>query len=255
LWLVGRDPDRGMRVVRAIERLGTGASARFERVDVSELHEVEALAERVRAEADSLDVLINNAGTRLMESRRSTAGIESTFATNHLGHFALTLLLREPLESSGRARVINLTSDEHRAGTGDFEAVLKADPYDGRRAYSESKLANLLFTLELSRRWAHGGITANAVDPGGVLTRFARNNGLWAWFRHCAFYVKERSLLTARQACRTVVWLAAANEVAGVTGRCFSSTRQEITPSPCAQDHAVARKLWELSEQLSGVEA
>ncbi len=251
LWLVGRNPRRGEAVADRINRSGTGAQAQFIRADVSSLAAMRSLAAQVERQAPRLDVLINNAGARHMDAAESADGVERTFATNHLGHFVLTLSLLGALGRSEDGRIINVASSAHRGGRGEFEEVLKASPYDGRRAYAESKLANVLFTLELARRLAGTRIKVNAVDPGGVATRFARNNGLVAWVRHCAFYLRHGSLLFPRRACRTIVWLASSAEATALTGGYYHD-KKPVNMSPLARDAELAGRLWELSKRLVG---
>lgn len=252
LWLAGRDKRRGESMARVIERLGKGGRARFIATDVSSLREVRALANAVRAETRHLDVLVNNAGARIMSFGRSADGIELTFATNHLGHFLLTLLLLDLLSLPGAGRVVNVSSGAHRAGRGDFEGVLGGRPYDGRKAYAEAKLANVLFTREFSRRLQGASVTAYAADPGGVATRFALNNGIIAWLRHCVAYARHGTLLTPRQGCRTIVALATlAAENLSSGGYYFDS--KEVQSSKQAQNEHLSRKLWDLSVTLSGI--
>ncbi len=248
LWLVGRSRGRGERVVQEVRHLGQGNRARFVQVDLANLGEVRELLKTLNAEIPWLHVLVNNAGARFMEEGRSAEGIERTFATNHLGHFMLTLGLKERLVASGRGRVVNVASSAHSVGRGEFAEVLESKEYDGRRAYAESKLANVVFTFELARRWSKVPATVNAVDPGGVVSRFGLNNGIGAWVRHVGYYLKQGSLLGARRASETVVYLASAPEVAGVSGRYFRDKR-EVECSSVARDPALGARLWEVSER------
>jgi NAD(P)-dependent dehydrogenase (short-subunit alcohol dehydrogenase family) len=223
-------------------------------VDLANVGEVRELLKTLNAEVPWLHVLINNAGARFMEEGRSKEGVERTFATNHLGHFALTLGLKDRLVASGRGRVVNVASSAHSAGRGDFEGVLEAKEYDGRQAYAESKLANVVFTFELAKRWAKLPVTVNAVDPGGVASRFGLNNGIGAWVRHVGYYLKQRTLLSPKKAAETVVYLASAKEMAGVSGGYFRDKR-EVECSAVARDPAVGERLWEVSERSAKREA
>lgn len=252
LWLVGRDERRGAAVARDIEKLGRGGRVRFLRADISSLAEVRALADDVRRDAGHLDVLVNNAGARILRPGRSVDGVELTFATNHLGHFVLTLLLIDLLARAEAGRVINVSSSAHHAGRGDFAAVLSMERYDGRKAYAEAKLANVLFTRELSRRLQGTAICVNAVDPGGVATRFAKNNGLIPWMRHYVAYARHGKLLTPKRGCRTVVYLASSEAVAGASGGYYFDGRP-AEMSAAAKDNASAFRLWLLSLKLAGI--
>jgi NAD(P)-dependent dehydrogenase (short-subunit alcohol dehydrogenase family) len=164
----GRNRERGEAVASNLRDLG--ADAEFVRAEYTDLAQVETLAEHVAGQVDELDVLVNNAGTHFDEGELTNLGVERTFHANHLAPFLLTNRLRDSLADD--ARVVTVASEVHRRADLDMDAVESVENYDGFDAYSRSKLANVLFTRELARRF--DGPTANACHPG-----FVPSSGLW----------------------------------------------------------------------------
>ena len=215
------------------------------------MKEVREVSERIKTDFDHIDVLINNAGARFDNYLKNDEGIELTFATNHLGHFLLTLSLLEMLKKSSQGRIINVSSPAHARGTQDLDDIIAPENYDRRLAYGRSKLANLLFTYELNNRLRDTNITVNAVDPGGVATNFSRNNGLYAWLKHYLSYILQLKLISAQKAAETIVYMASSYDVRNTTGKYFFEKRQIIS-SPASYSKEVAEKLWQLSSKLTG---
>lgn len=236
--------DRGKAAAVAAELGGAGLVI----ADLSVQAEVRRAAAEVLALAPRLDVLVNNAGAMFQERSLTADGLERTFAVNHLAYFLLTELLLERLKASAPARVVNVASDAHTPAKGiPFDDLDGARDYGGLARYSQSKLANILFTRELARRLEGTGVTANALHPGGVATGFAGGTtGLLGFVVRLA----RPFMLTPEQGARTVVWLACAPEAAGVSGKYFAKCR-ERRPNRAAQDDALARRLWDESERLT----
>jgi len=252
LILVGRNEEKTARVCDEIKRKAQNGNMSSYVCDLSALRDVRALAARIKADHNRLDILINNAGARFLRYQLTKEGIEMTLATNHLGHFVLTLSLIDALKSSS-ARIINVSSGTHYSGNGVIENILSATDYDGRKQYSNSKLANVLFTYALAEKLKGRGIAVNAVDPGGVATNFARNNGWTHWLKHRLYYLRKGKLLTPAQGAETVVYLASSDEVKGVTGRYFMD-KKEKRSSDISYDKAMQEKLWAFSVELSGID-
>ncbi len=216
--------------------------------DFSSLADVRRMAGELAAQG-RIDVLVNNAGT-MARARKTTAdGFEWQFGVNHLAPFLLTNLVLDTLERSDSARIVTVASQAHRRGTIDFDDLqLERTRYSGFRAYGASKLANILFTSELSRRLAGTGITANCLHPGVVATNIFNAGGvvgkiiglLGRWF-----------LLSPSDGAATSVYLASSPDVAGVTGKYFDKCR-EVAPTSAASDASAAARLWEVSERLTG---
>ena len=250
--------SRGARVVLACRDAEKAGKARAEilarspaaRVDVvalelGSLRSVRDCAQKVLADHPRIDVLIDNAGVFPPKLRKTADGFEEQIGVNHLGHFLLTNLLLERLVASAPARVVVVSSMMHAGGKIDFASFRGPAKYSAYTAYRQSKLANILFTNELARRLSGRGVTANSLHPGGVATEIARDASLLV-------RTAARLLGTSpEKGARTSLHLAASPEVEGVTGRYFVSCREAET-DPLAQDEALARKLWDESEQLVG---
>jgi NAD(P)-dependent dehydrogenase (short-subunit alcohol dehydrogenase family) len=246
--LVCRDKARGEAALAEVSAVSTAGPARLEIADLSSLQEVRELAGRL-ARLDRLDVLINNAGLVLGDRRITADGFEYTFALNHLAPFLLTNLLREKLAASAPARVITVSSGVHSAAKLDLADLQLAAHFNGWRAYSNSKLANILFTTELAGRLAGTGVTANCLHPGVVNTGFGRDGSRMLRF---GLDLGRRFLRTPGQGADTVVYLASSPDVEGATGGYYIK-RKLSAPSAAAQDQATARRLWEISAELTGL--
>jgi retinol dehydrogenase-12 len=196
-------------------------------------------------------VLINNAGAIFNTRRLSTDGIEMTFALNHLGYFLLTYLLLDTLKASPAARIVNVASNAHWNGRLDFDDVQGERRYGGWRAYCQSKLANIVFTYELARRLAGSTVTANAVHPGFVATRFGFNNR--GWFR-LFMKVAQLAAISPAEGSETMIYLATAPQVAAVNGQYFVKKRA-VNSSKASYDQHAAQRLWQLSVALTGLTA
>ena len=250
--LVGRNRPKAEAVADRIRRESGNPAVEALVADLSAQAEVRRLAAEFLAKYGRLDVLVNNAGAMFAERKESVDGIEMTFALNHLAYFLLTDLLLDRLKASAPARVVNVSSMAHQGTKLDPDAVLaRRGLAGGFGAYGQSKLANLLFTYELARRLAGTGVTVNALHPGFVATDFTAGNGWLGWiFRRMATLFA----IAPEAGARTTLYLATAPEVAGVTGRYFIKEK-EATSSPASRDEATARRLWEISEALTGVSA
>ncbi|HZB91637.1 MAG TPA: SDR family oxidoreductase [Stellaceae bacterium] len=249
LILIGRDKARGERALARIRQLVPGAELGVRYADLSLLAEMKRLAAEIAAAEPRLDVLINNAGAMFTRRSVTADGLERTFALNHMAYFVLSNGLRASLAAAAPARIVNVASAAHRRNVLDFGDLQSARNYDGFRTYGRSKLANILFTRELARRVEGAGVTANCLHPGFVATRFGDNNtGL---FRLGLGFAKSFFALTPEQGAETMVYLAAAPEIAAASGEYFDKCRV-ATPSAAAQDDAAARRLWEESEKLAG---
>lgn len=167
--LTGRNRRAGEAVADAVTTAATAARGRFLRVDLADPDAVRELAATVRRDYDRLDLLCNNAGLARYEREVTAAGVELTFAVNHLAPFQLTALLASRLRTSAPARVVTTSSELHRRGDlSDLEAVIEGRDYDGMQAYADSKLANVAFTWELAARLEDTGVVAAAFHPGWV---------------------------------------------------------------------------------------
>jgi NAD(P)-dependent dehydrogenase (short-subunit alcohol dehydrogenase family) len=189
---------------------------------------------------------LNNAGVFLPKRELTVDGLEMTFAVNHLAYFLLTNLLLEVLQRSAPSRIVSVSSEAHKYGKVEFDNLQGEREYKGIPAYSNSKLENVLFTNELARRLAGTGVTANSLHPGAVATGIFRNTP-----KPIEWLIKLLTMSPEKGA-QTSVYLATSSEVEGISGRYFEK-KQEKYPSRPAQDEELARRLWQVSEQLTGL--
>jgi retinol dehydrogenase 14 len=255
LILLGRNQEKGEAVARQIGSTCKGTTVSFYTVDLSLLGQVRNVSETIRSNHPRVDVLINNAGARFDKFQLTSEGNELTFATNHLGHFLLTASLWETMRDKADSRIINVSSGAHE-GAKDFSIEDLTVPalYNGKKAYAYAKLSNLLFTYDLSERLKPFNITVNAMHPGGVATNFSRNNGLFAWLKHVAYYIFKRNLLTPEQGAQTIIHLACSSAVNGKSGGYFYNMA-ECKSSVLSHDRTCMEKLWSVSCELCGVDS
>jgi len=245
--LVARDRERGERALADVLRAGGTGECLV--ADLSRQKDVRRLAADILDRNDRVHVLVNNAGA--MHGRRMLTedGFERTFALNHLAYFLLTNLLRGALVAAAPSRVVNVASHAHFFGRIHWDDLNLARNYGPWRAYAQSKLANVLFTYELARRWEDEGVTANAVHPGTVATNFARgpSGRVGALLR-----LARPFLLSPEQGARTVLWAASAPKLDAVTGQYFYR-RRAFPSSRRSRDEEAQRRLWEQSEEWTGL--
>ena len=246
--VVGRDPGRAEATAAAIQADGA-PPPKVEIADLARLDQVRALAGRLNQTLDRIDVLINNAGLVLNERKVTPDGYEHVFAVNHLAPFLLTNLLRPKLTASAPARVVTVTSDAHSAAHLDLTDPNLEHGWDSWRSYANSKLANILFTRELARRLDGTGVTANCAHPGTVRTGFGSDARP---LMKIAITIGRAFMLSPERGADTVVYLASSPDVSAQTGGYYVK-RQQREPSAAARDDAAARKLWEISEKMTGL--
>jgi NAD(P)-dependent dehydrogenase (short-subunit alcohol dehydrogenase family) len=208
------------------------------------------VAAQIADHESRIDVLINNAGALFATRQTTEDGLERTFALNHMAYFVVTEGLRERLLASAPARIINTASAAHQGATLDFEDLQSAKSFGAMKAYSRSKLCNILFTRELARRLHGTGVTANCLHPGFVATRFGDQSG--AFMSRVVWLDKFFAISPARGA-QTIVYLASSPDAAKTTGKYFYDSVPAI-PSPPAQDDGIALLLWQRSAALAGIE-
>ncbi len=244
--LVARDRAKGEAALAAGREASAGGTPSLFLADLGSLAQVRRLAGELLAAVPRIDVLVNNAGAVHATRKQSADGIELTLAVNHLAPFLLTELLLPRLRASAPSRVVTVSSEAHRMGPLDLDDLQARRGYSAMKVYGRSKLANVLFSNELARREAGSGVTSNSLHPGVVATGFGRNDP--GWF-HVLVTLGRPFLTSAEKGARTSIHVAAAPELARVTGRYFKD-RREIAPASFARDEAVQRRLWELSERL-----
>ena len=244
--ITGRNAAKTARVVEEI-RAGSGNQQVDSLLaDLSSQQDVRRLASEFKQKYGRLHVLVNNAGAAFMQRQLSVDGIEMTFALNHLAYFLLTHLLLGTLKASAPARIINVSSGAHTSGKIEFDNLQGERTY-GFGTYPNAKLATILYTVELARRLEGTGVTVNALHPGLTATGFGKNNG-----KVMSALVSILAPLVMRSPAKgagTSIYLATSPGVEGVTGKYFYNS--QITPAAAqVADHAVARKLWDVSAEM-----
>jgi NAD(P)-dependent dehydrogenase (short-subunit alcohol dehydrogenase family) len=257
-----RDHGRGQEALKRLHERAPDIAHSIHYADLSRLSEVKRVASEIARAEPHIDVLINNAGAMFGSRQLTEDGLERTFALNHMAYFVLTHGLRERLVASAPARVVNTASDAHEAATLDFNDLQSAQAYRGNflewlryggpgyKVYGRSKLCNILFTRELSRRLAGTGVTANCLHPGFVATRFGDQTGGLVSF---GIRIGKRFALSPQRGAETLVYLASSPGVDSVTGEYFHECRPR-TPSREAQDDAMAQRLWAETARLAHLE-
>ena len=255
--LVGRNEAKTRAVCGELQAQTGNTEIDWLLGDLSSMAEVRRVADEFRKRHDQLHVLLNNAGASFSSYFESVDGIEMTFALNHFSYYLLTNLLldmlRETAQASGEARIINVSSSAHNAaGSAGLRLDMLNDPSQFKPfpSYGGSKLANLLFTYELDRRLAGSGVNVNAVHPGLVNTRFGDN--MSGWIRHFFKLMKIIIGRTPKKGAETLVYLAAAPEVAGISGK-YWADKQQRDSSDISYDHEQQQQLWAYSAEISGV--
>ena len=245
--IVARNPDKGRAALAEVEAAGPGQGAELIVADLSLQTEVRRAAAEFLSRHTRLDVLVNNAGVFVPERHETLEGVEETFAVNHLAPFLLTSELLGVLKASAPSRVVTVSSEAHRGARMGWEDLqFFKRTYRGFKAYGQSKLANLLFTYELSRRLEGTGVTANALHPGVIASGFGQT---YPGAMSILVKLARPFLLTSEEGATTSVYLASSPEVEGVSGKYFSKCKA-VRSNAVSYDEASQRKLWALSLEL-----
>jgi retinol dehydrogenase 12 len=245
LAIVGRDAARVDATAAEAREVGGDSTVHEHVADLARMDEVRRLAAELRDAYPRIDVLVNNAGAMFTSRHVTPDGFEQTFALNHLAPFLLTNLLLDRLTAS-HARVVTTASDAHKGAVLDLDDLQsERGRFRPGRAYSRSKLCNVLFTRELQRR--NPAIAANCLHPGVIRTGFARNNGTLA---RIGATVAGPFLRSPGTGARPLVWLALDPAAGDLRGQYVEKGRP-IAPSVQAQDDRLAKELWERSERLT----
>jgi NAD(P)-dependent dehydrogenase (short-subunit alcohol dehydrogenase family) len=250
--ITGRDLGRTQRAAAEVaSEAGAGIVDAFA-ADLSAQGEVRRLADEVLETYPRLDVLVNNAGGFWSHRHVTADGLEHTFALNHLAPFLLTNLLLERLKASAPARVVTVSSGAQSMGKIDFDDLMGERKYSGQTAYNQSKLANVMFTYELSRRLAGTGVTATALHPGMTNTSFSAEDPSRAFAP--LVMVMRPFMKKATRGADTPVYLASSPAAQGLTGKYFANSKAKKS-NDLSYDTAATARLWQVSADLVGVRA
>lgn len=248
--MVCRNEDKAVAAKKAIQAKIPSAGIDIVLCDFSIQDEIRNAADEIISKYEKIDVLINNHGFIQDKFEETVDGLESIFAVNHIGYFLFTNLLLPTIENSGKARIINVASNAHRNGKFEPENLQLRENFSSWQAYSNSKLFNILFTIELAGRVKETEVTVNCLHPGVIRSNFG--NGL-SPFASLLWKLGSPFMKTNRQGADTTIYLATSEEVADVNGAYFDNSKVK-TPFKQALDPEAARELWRMSEELCGLE-
>ncbi|XP_008311713.1 retinol dehydrogenase 14b [Cynoglossus semilaevis] len=249
-----RDQKSAEEAVKEIQGLAGPEQGEMviKHLDLASLTSVRRFCDEINKEEAKIDVLVNNAGIYQCPYMKTEEGFEMQLGVNHLGHFLLTHLLLDLLKSSAPSRIVVVSSKLYKYGHINFDDLNSENNYDKAFCYSQSKLANLLFTLELSHRLEGTGVTVNALTPGIVKTKLGRHVQIPFLAKplfNLASMVFFKSPLEGAQ---TPLYLACSPEVEGVSGKCFANCKEEELMAK-ATDEQAAKKLWDMSSRMVGL--
>jgi len=247
--LACRNESKAQQAVADIKSTTKNEAIHYLTCDLASLESVKNCAAAYRKQFGQLDILINNAGLVTDKLQFTTDGFELQIGVNHLSHFLLTTQLIDLLEKSSEPRIVNVSSKAHYKGKinfNSFKGELGADKYKGMSAYAQSKLANVLFTKELAKRYPK--ICSHSLHPGVVGTKIAnKNNNKKSWSILWSLF--SPFMLNASKGAKTSVFLATSSAALKTNGKYFDK-QKEVEPSDLAKDKALAEQLWEQSEEL-----
>ena len=254
--ITARNQAKGDAALADIKDRSGNDSVQLMLADFASLSSIRDFAADFKKNHDRLDVLVNNAGGLNTSRSETQDGFETTFGVNHLGYFLVTNLLLDMLKASTPARVVSVSSRAHVRRKGmNFDDLNSEHGYSGMGVYGDSKLANVLFTYELARRLEGSSVTANCLHPGVVRSGFGQNNsGLISLLFKSAYTLMTPFTKSNAQGAATSIYLASSPEVEGVTGKYFADSK-ETESNPASHDKEAAKRLWEISEQMTGLTA
>jgi len=248
--MVGRNETKTRAAVEAIRQQTGNAEVDYLLADLSSQAAVRGVADAFQRRYGALHVLVNNAGAVFMRRQQTADGLELTFALNHLAPFLLTNLLLDTLRANTPTRVVTVGSMAHNGAHIPFDNLQQTKGrYSAFGVYGQTKLANIMFTYALARRLEGSGVTANTLHPGFVGSNFARNNGP---MMNVAMQLARPFAINVEKGAETSIYLASSPEVATVTGQYFYKCKPTRS-SQASYDVAAQERLWQVSEQLTGL--
>lgn len=251
IFFIGRDRARAARMLRAIRKSTQNDTAVFLPCELSDLDQIESTAAAIKTAAPAgIDLLVNNAHVRPAVLQTNKRNIELTFAVNHLSHFALTGFLLESLLAAPAARILNVAGDAYKLGDPQWKNAVRPTTFARGEALATSKLANVVFALELARRLKNTTVTVNAAHPGIVATRAGTNGHPLRLLKYYCYYLMRGELISARTAAMPLVDICLSEKYLGVSGAYFNAG-QITEVSTAARNPEVAASLWRLSIDLA----
>ena len=249
ILFVSRHEQRGRQALTDIRQESKNKHIYYFCYDLSLMTDVQRLAFEIKSKFDKIDILINNAGIMPGRYTLTSEGLEVCWAINYLAGFLLTLLLTDLLMKSNAGRIINVSSEAHRLGQLNLNQPASPDKYSSFTAYCDSKLANILFTYELSRRLELTNIKVNCLHPGVIASSFGSTGyGMLKWL----FRLGRPFMKSTKKGADTVIYLATSPEVARITGKYFKNRKIVKSAKDTYSTH-LARRLWIFSEEQTGL--
>lgn len=245
-----RDIEKGDAAMKEIIEQSGNSNITLKKLNLADTKSIREFAEQINKEQQQINILINNAGVMMCPYLKTEDGFELQFGVNHLGHFLLTYLLIDLIKRSGPARIINVSSSAHKMGKIQFDDLNSEKSYNSVKAYGQSKLANILFTRELARKLQGTDVSVFALHPGVVRTELARHLNALTRFGLSLLRPFTKS---PENGAETSIYCAVAPGLEKETGEYFSDC-DRTTGSSAARDDEVAKKLWEVSCQMLGID-
>ncbi len=248
--IVSRDKMKGQATAKEIQAHTENNKVIPMHADLSSFASVRQFAEEFKSRYDHLDVLINNAGAFFTNFEKTEDGFERQWQVNHLSGFLLTHLLLDHLKKAPQGRVINVSSKGHYKGFIYFKDVNREKKYNGLAAYAQSKLANVMFTVELAERLKDTSVTANCLHPGVVKTSIGdKNNASWVGL---IWKIGKLFMISEEDGAKTSIYLASSEKLNDVSGKYFDN-KQVQEPNKYADDSNLREELWTLSAKQTGI--
>ncbi|GIX99454.1 retinol dehydrogenase 14 [Caerostris darwini] len=247
--LACRDHEKGQKALIDIRSKSRNGVLKVMELDLASFESIKKFSNEFLRSEERLDVLINNAGIFQCPYMTTEEGYEMQFGVNHLGHFLLTKLLLEKLKQSAPSRIVTVSSSLYSKGVLNFDTLNSKEHYEKGMAYKNSKLANVLFCRELSKRLEGTGVTVYSVCPGMVLTNLGRHVSIKWWKLIAVAPIAWLFIRTPYQGAQTVLHCAISEEVESESGLCYKNCKKTGF-AKVAEDETVAKKLWEVSEKL-----
>jgi len=250
--LVCRNEERGAAALAEIQAASGNQALDLLLADLASQASIRQLADDFKSRYGQLHVLVNNAGLYHSKYTLTVDGIELHLAVNYLAHFLLTNLLLDTLKTSAPARVVNVSGAYHRKASMNFDDLMLKNDYSATRANNQAKLALILFTYELARRLEGSGVTVNALHPGAVATGLVEKDPDYAPLMRLMYKLFKPFAASPTKGAQTSIYLASSTEVEGVTGKYYEKMKQTAS-SPESYDLEIAKRLWQVSAELTGL--
>ena len=250
-----RNLEKGEKAKAKIVNQNSNADVVVIKIDLSDLSSIKSFVEEYRQKFDKLDLLINNAGVMIPPYSKTKDGFELQMGTNHFGHFALTLQLLSLIKSTPNSRIVNVASNAHKYGNINFEDLnWEKRKYKSWNAYGDSKIANLYFTNELAKRINSNGnnVLVTSAHPGWTATDLQRHSGVFEFLNKFFAMKQEQGALTTLRA--AIDEDAKSGDYFGPDGwQERSGYPVKVESNKLAKDETIAKKLWDVSEKLTGI--